>query len=298
MILYYNKKMNMAYENETLQQKEESSFVKDFMNRLDKYSSLGWKNRKGLDKATVQWQVPAFAINFISSKQAAHLKKFPEVYQALTSVSIAFQYVKYKPKEAVRRFTQAQLNKSKFNIKKINTIRKRNWQKTLRMPTRESMGIKEKVEKFKENYPKILKRKRDWEIDTIKSDWTWYLVSFVTWELKDWQSIGSDFFFRNPVIFSATTKTVIIDKVYKKVRRILSEIEEISESFRYWDEADYQNNKKALISLALSLTPKGLLQALEEERKQEAEISLNKIKEEDSEIKLELDWDELNEQLS
>jgi len=29
------------------------------------------------------------------------------------------------------------------------------------MPTRESMGIKEKVEKFKENYPKILKRKRD-----------------------------------------------------------------------------------------------------------------------------------------
>jgi len=53
-----------------------------------------------------------------------------------------------------------------------------------------------------------------------------------------------------------------------------------------------------LISLALSLTPKGLLQALEEERKQEAEISLNKIKEEDSEIKLELDWDELNEQLS
>jgi len=38
----------MAYETQQLKEKTEANLLKDFMRRVDEYSSLGWKNRKGL----------------------------------------------------------------------------------------------------------------------------------------------------------------------------------------------------------------------------------------------------------
>lgn len=288
----------MAYETQQLKEKTEANLLKDFMRRVDEYSSLGWKNRKGLWKASVSGQVPAFAINFFSPQAIAHLKKYPDTYNSLRNVNLIFQYVKYKPKEALRRYTQRELAVAKRNTQQENIRRRARGLKPYKLPTRESLGIKDRVEKFKSTYPKIQKRKPDGEIDFIKNDWSGYLVSFASGDLKDWQSVGPDFFFKNPAIFYSTTKEKITDRIYNKVKRLLTEIQEQSESMVYsmWEELP--TRKKDIERLAFSLTPQGLEKELEEKRKMEIEEETAKIdSERGREPTLELDMDEFNMEL-
>lgn len=287
----------MAYEiDKGLKEVGEANLIKDFMKRIDTYSSLGWRNRKGLDKASTSWQVPAFAINFFSPKAIAHLKRHTEVYEALRNVNLVFQYIKYKPKEAVRVFTQRQLKSAKYAARWVNMQRRRQGLKPLPLPTRESLGIKEKVENFKATYPQIKKRMRDGTIDTIKSDWSWYLVGFATGHLKDGQAVSPNYFFQRPAHFYARTKDDIVDKIYKRTKKILSEIETLSENFIYATDDMAQEQKKLMLQLAYSLTPKGLREAEQRERELEAEQELARLRNEGAveDIRLDLDWEELN----
>jgi len=253
----------------------EKKLFKDFQKRWSYYSGLGWKNRKGLWKSTVQWQVPAFAIRLVSDKALAHLKNFPELQEEISKISLIFQYIKYKPKEAARKWAANYLNQAKYQVRWINIDRKRRWYKAYKMPTRESLGINQKMEEFKANYPKILIRKADWTIDYIKSDWSWYLTTMVNVKLLDKQVVWNDFFFKHPATLKATNKKDIEDRLFRKIKKILDRIEQIINIFKHWNKWDlYKTYKKEVIRMAKSLTLEWLNYELELKKKKLEEKDL------------------------
>jgi hypothetical protein len=272
--------------------KEDSNLTKDFFARVDKYSSLGWKNRKGLSKSKVSGQVPAFAINFFSKTNLLILKNHPKAFQELSKVNLAFQYIKYRPKESLRLYSQEKLRKAKYHARGINIARKGKGLKPFKLPTSASLGLKEQSRVFKENYPKILKRKRDGSIDTIKSDWNGYLVAFIPGNLSDGEVLGSDFFFKTPALFWASNKEEIINKINKRTRKILEAINLTIKSFMNGSEDDYKRKEGTLLKLAFSLTPQGIMEKIEEEKRKEIEEELNKTKIKARDVKMEVDWDD------
>lgn len=249
---------------------------KDFEARWKEYSWLGWKNRKWLWKDNVKWQVPAFAIRLVSDKAISGIKKFPEIYNEIRKISLAFQYIKYKPKEAARLRAANYLKNARNNMSKINSQRKRNWYKTLKMPTRETLWITNKMEQFKENYPKILVRKADWTIDYIKSDWSWYLTTMINVEKDDKEMLGSQFFFKFPATSKATNKEDIEDRLFRKIKKMLDKIEQIINGFKYWSSDIYKRDKSEIIRLAKSLTFEWLNQEIEKKQQDRENKELSK----------------------
>ena len=252
------------------------TLFKDFEQRWNEYSWLGWKNRKGLGKSDAKWQVPAFAIRLVSDKAINGIKKFPEIYNEIRKISLAFQYIKYKPKEAARLRAANYLKESRIKMSKINRDRKAHWYKTLKMPTRETLWIVQKMEQFKENYPKILIRKNDWTIDYIKSDWTGYLTTMINAAKDDKEVLGSQFFFKIPATNKATNKADIEEKLFRKIKKMLDRIEQIINGFKYWSSDIYKSDKWEVIRLAKSLTFEWLNKEIERKEKLQKDKELSK----------------------
>jgi len=245
-----------------------------------------------MSKTSVKGQVPAFAIRLVSDSAIAGIKKFPEIYNEIQKISLAFQYVKYKPKEAARKWAAQSLANAKYEVRWNNMARKRQWLKAWKMPTRETLWITNKMEQFKENYPKILIRKLDWSIDYIKNDWSWYLVTMINQSCLDTQSLWSNFFFNNPATNKATNKADIEERMFKKIKKILDRIEQIINSFKNWSDDIYRWNKWEIIRLAKSLTIDWLNADLQKKEAEKEEFELNKklIFEWNDNLEESLDW--------
>lgn len=277
----------------------EKKLYKDFITRWEAYSSLGWKNRKGTDKTSIDWQVPAFAIRLVSDKAISWLKaRFPEIHEEIRKMSVIMQYTKYRPKEAARLYFAKILQDAKYQARWVNFQRKRNGQKTLKVPTWETLNLKQKKEEFKNNYPKILIRKSNWEVYQYWVDFTGYLIALENYWFDDKQVVWVNYFFKKPAILKATNKREIEEKVFKRIKKILDRIETIINQFKYWSDDIYKSYKEEIIRLAKSLTVEWLDQELKrkEEKLQEQEVwkkvffSWNKNLEKDLEV---LDFDNI-----
>lgn len=255
------------------------SLYSDFQKRYWQYSKLWFLNSKWLDKTTVEWQVPAFWIRLFSDAAIAHLKRFPDIYNELKKISLVFQYIKYRPKKAAMEYMSKQLDLARNNYAKQKALAQRKWISTTgwKAPTRETLWLKQAFEKFKETYPKIQVRKADTTIDVIKSDWTWYLITFINHPLEDGQIVWQDFFFKNPATIKKTIKTELDETLFKRVNKIFSEIEAIVLQFEIGVSDDmYENYKENIIYYAKSLTREGLDETFAKRQNKEQEKELKK----------------------
>lgn len=281
-------------------------FYADFKKRYEEYSKLWWKNKKWMDKTKVEGQVPAFAIRLISDQGIIKLKNnFPEIYNEIQKMSIVFQYVKYRPKRAAGEWARDTLARAKYKFNWWKWDQQAKWYHiTARSPTRESLGLTQSIEQFKLNYPKLLYRKADWTNDNIKSDWTGYLVTMVRHPLNDWQVIWQDYFFKFPATIRATQKVDLDERVFKRISKVLDELEEIVSMFEYWDQEMYTTYKSTIIKLANSLTLDWLNEQLKErqEREQAEELSKRMLVTEVGDINWDsssdvqnVDWEKLSQ---
>lgn len=250
----------------------------DFKKRYEEYSKLGWKNKKWLSWVNIDSVVPAFTIRLVSDKAIAKIKKFTDIYDEIQKMNIVFQYIKYRPKKAATESASKYLAKAKydFNWKKWEAQRK--WINTAgrRSPTSESLWIKAWKETFVNTYLKILYRKADGTKDVIKSDWTGYLVTMIRENHTDIEVMWQDYFFKVPATIRSTQKQEIDEKIFKKVSKILDEIEDIITQFEYGDTDMYEVYKWTIIRLANSLTIEGLDLLVQEKLNKEQEEELRK----------------------
>lgn len=250
----------------------------DFKKRYEEYSKLWWKNKKWMDKTSIEGQVPCFWIRLVSDSAILKLKdKFPEIHQEIQKMSVVFQYIKYRPKKAATEWARDSLARAKYKFNWWKWEQQAKWYHvTARSPTRDSLWLSQAIEQFKQNYPKILYRKSDWTIDYIKSDWTWYLVTMIRHPLADWQVIWQDYFFKYPATIRSTQKAEVDEKVFRKISKVLDELDDIISQFEYGDDEMYKAYKSIIIRLANSLTLEGLNEQLAEKLAKEQEEELQK----------------------